>query len=77
MWSHDCHTHLLSEAGSAAASAGGCGLLNVQDIELCQLSMVTETGEGGPPKHVARNIGSCVYNRECKKCLQQRKSDCI
>ena len=36
----------------------------MQDVELGQLPMVTETGEGGPPEHVARNISNCVYNRE-------------
>ena len=50
--------YLLAEVGGAASRVGGCGLLDMKDIELCQLPVVTERGEGGSPEHTARDVGN-------------------
>ena len=36
----------------------GCGLLDVQYVVFCQLSMVTETEEGRPPVHVTADLSN-------------------
>ena len=38
----------------------GCGLLDVKDVELGQLPMVTETRERSSPVDTAGQLGNCI-----------------
>ena len=51
--------NLFTEVGTAAMGASGCGFLDVEDVELGQLSMVTETVEWSSPVNTAGNISNC------------------
>ena len=51
-----CHAHLSTEIGGASPLIGGCGLFNVEDVELNQLPVVTEGGEAMTPENTVRNV---------------------
>ena len=48
--------HLLTEGGRAAVGRGLAYRLHVHDKELSQLSVVTQTGERGPPVDTAGDV---------------------
>ena len=49
--------NLVTMAGRIVAMGlSGCGFLDVEDIELGQLPMVTETGEWSPPVDTAGHL---------------------
>ena len=45
--------------GIVAMGLSGCGFLNVEDVELGQLPMVTETGEWSSPVDTAGHLCNC------------------
>ena len=54
---HTAVTDLLTEAGGGS-SGRVLHWLNVEDIELLELTIVTQGGEGGPPVHVAGHLSN-------------------
>ncbi len=54
-------THLITTRGCTDLALQ---LLNVEDIELMQLSIVAEWGEGSAPVHSVREISNCRVGSE-------------
>ena len=54
-------TYFFAEIGGTGLWVGG---LYMEYVELCQLAVVTQTGEGTAPKHITRYISNWRKNRK-------------
>ena len=55
---HTAVIDLLAEAGRGGSSGHVLHWLNVEDIELLELPIVTQGGERGPPVHIAGHFNN-------------------